>query len=309
MVLAAGMANEFAGEEAHSAEYFGDTRDYWYNPDFLQLLRRRLGLDSVRTALDVGSGAGHWSRVLATMLPEDALLVGIDREERWVQAATDRAGVAGLGHRFRYQQANGDALPFPDDTFDLVTCQTVLIHCADPRAVLTEMIRVTRPGGRVLVAEPNNLTGTMLSPHALSLPIDELLAMVGLEVRCERGKTALGEGDNSLGERVPALFASLGLRDVSICLNDRAVALIPPYEAPGNRAWVEEVESSFARELWMWDHATTERYFLAGGGAAAEFAGLWALAGRTCGRLVEEVKAGTYVQGGGFVMYLVSGTK
>lgn len=303
------MGNEFAGEQAHSAEFFGETRDYWYNNDFLQLLRRRLGLDAVLTVLDVGSGAGHWSRVLASMLTEEATLVGVDREQRWVQAATDRAAAAGLGERFRYQQASGDALPFPDDTFDLVTCQTVLIHCPDPRAVLAEMLRVTRPGGRVLVAEPNNMTGVMMSPHAVSTPVDDLVALVGLEARCERGKAALGDGDNSFGEQVPALFAALGLRHVTVCLNDRAVAVLPPYDAPGNRAWVEEAEASFARELWMWDRATTERYYLAGGGAAAGFEELWALAGRACERVVNEVRAGAYAQAGGFVMYLVSGTK
>ena len=151
-----------------------------------------------------------------------------------------------MADRVRYQQADAEALPFPDDTFDLVTCQTGLVHCPRPGAVLAEMLCVARPGGRLLVAEPNNLTGVMLSPHAVSTPIDELVALVGLEARCERGKAELLEGDNSFGEQVPALFAALGVRDVRVCLNDRAVAVLPPYGAPGNRAWIEEAESSFA---------------------------------------------------------------
>lgn len=302
------MANEFEGAEAHSAEYFGDQRDYWYNADYLDFLRRSWGLDSVCTVLDVGSGAGHWSRVIATMVSPEATLVGVDREAKWVDVATQRAQASGLGERFQYRVASGEALPFPDDTFDLVTCQTVLIHCPDPRAVLKEMIRVTRPGGRLLVAEPNNMTGSCLSPHALTMPVDELLAIIGLEVRCERGKAALGEGNNSYGEHVPGLFAALGLRDVRTVLNNRAVTLLPPYSAPGNRASIEEMESAYTRELWMWDPATTEKYFLAGGGLSADFAGLWAAAGRAQRRLVDDLRAGTYAQAGGFVMYLVCGT-
>lgn len=303
------MANEFEGQEGHSAEYFGEQRNYWYNDDYLAFLRRTWGLDAARTVLDVGSGAGHWSRVIASMVAEDATLVGVDREPKWVQVATERAQAAGLAERFRYVEGTGEALPFPNDFFDLVTCQTVLIHCPDPRAVLAEMIRVTKPGGRLFIAEPNNLTGPMLSPHALTMPVEELLGIVELEARCERGKAALGEGNNSLGEHLPGLLASSGLHDVRTVLNNRAVSLLPPYAAPGNRAAIEELESSYAREVWMWDRATTERYFVAGGGASDRFESLWLLAGRAFARLVDDLRAGTYAQAGGFVMYLVCGTK
>lgn len=55
-------------------------------------------------------------------------------------------------------QASGIALPFPDDTFALTYCVAVMHHVADPDAVhrtLTEMARVTRPGGHVLVWDHN----------------------------------------------------------------------------------------------------------------------------------------------------------
>ncbi|GDX82533.1 hypothetical protein LBMAG42_43440 [Deltaproteobacteria bacterium] len=303
------MANEFEGDQAHSAEYFGEQRNYWYNDEYLAFLRQSWNLDTARTVLDVGSGAGHWSQVIASMVAGDATLVGVDREPKWVQVATERAAAAGFAQRFRYVEGSGESLPFPDDSFDLVTCQTVLIHCPDPRAVLAEMIRVTKPGGRVLVAEPNNLTGPMLSPYALTMPVEELLTLVELEVRCERGKSGLGEGNNSYGELVPGLFAAAGLQNTQAVLNNRAVTLVPPYARPGNRAAIEELESSYAREVWMWDRATTERYFLAGGGESARFADSWSVAGRAFARLVDDRRAGTYAQAGGFVMYLVCGTK
>jgi hypothetical protein len=51
------MANEFRTLNAHSAEYFGDTRDYWWNPDFLELIGKRLSLDRVQDVLPLGSAA------------------------------------------------------------------------------------------------------------------------------------------------------------------------------------------------------------------------------------------------------------
>jgi hypothetical protein len=54
------MANEFRTLASHSAEYFGDTRDYWWNPDFLELMAKRLLFVRVQDVLDIGCGVSHW---------------------------------------------------------------------------------------------------------------------------------------------------------------------------------------------------------------------------------------------------------
>ncbi|NIU60939.1 MAG: methyltransferase domain-containing protein, partial [Pseudomonas stutzeri] len=54
-------------------------------------------------------------------------------------------------------QAPGERLPFPDATFDVVFSHEVLEHVADDRACVAEMVRVTRPGGRIVVFVPNRL--------------------------------------------------------------------------------------------------------------------------------------------------------
>lgn len=64
------MGNEFKGRAEHSAEHFGDTRDYWWNRDFLQLMAKRWKLGTVRNVLDVGCGVGHWGMLLASVMPE-----------------------------------------------------------------------------------------------------------------------------------------------------------------------------------------------------------------------------------------------
>jgi ubiquinone/menaquinone biosynthesis C-methylase UbiE len=156
------MGNEFKGQAAHSAEHFGDTRDHWWNLDFLEFMAKRWNLDAVRDVLDVGSGIGHWGMLLASVMPAHVRFTGIDREPRWVERARERTLDRGLGGRFSYQVGEAERLPFPDDSFDLTTCQTLLIHLPDPGAAIAEMRRVTRPGGLVAVAESNNLTESLL---------------------------------------------------------------------------------------------------------------------------------------------------
>jgi ubiquinone/menaquinone biosynthesis C-methylase UbiE len=148
------MANEFRTLDAHSAEYFGDTRDHWWNLDFLELIGKRLSLDRANDVLDVGSGVGHWGQLLANVIPRSARVQGVDRDPLWVEKAAARAAACGLAARFTYQVAVAEKLPFADASFDLVTCQTVLIHLPDPRAAVDEMLRVARPGGLILAAEP-----------------------------------------------------------------------------------------------------------------------------------------------------------
>src|SRR5436305_9230370 len=56
--MVAHLTNEFRTLESHSAEYFGDTRDYWWHPDYIELIGRRLAFDRVHDVLDVGCGVG-----------------------------------------------------------------------------------------------------------------------------------------------------------------------------------------------------------------------------------------------------------
>lgn len=304
------MGNEFSGQSGHSAEYFGDTRDHWWNRDYFALLGKRWRLSEVRDALDVGCGVGHWGTLIGEQLPAAARLTGVDREPGWVAKATERAAARGLGDRYRFVQGTAESLPFADASFDLVTCQTVLIHVADPRVVLAEMVRVLRPGGIVAVCEPNNLTNALMSDvTTFTGPVDDLLALLRLQMICERGKAALGEGDNSVGQRLPAMFAEQGLLELQVSMNDRANPMIAPYEGLWARAMVEEMIDFAEREHALWDRATTRRYYRAGGGAEADFERAWALALSQVRRAADEVRAGTYRIAGGAVGYCVSGRK
>ena len=302
------VANPLKDVAAHSANWFGDTRAYWWNSDHLAMLAGRWGLGEVRHGLDVGCGVGHWGFALAPLLPK-ARVVGIDREPRWIDEATRRAIAAGLGDRFEYRVGVADALPFADATFDLVTCQTLLIHVRDPQQVLREMVRVVRPGGHLLIAEPTNITDPLVDDLALGDSPDAIAAGLRFQLICQRGLRAQGDGDHLLGESLPRLLAGAGLEEIELRQNDRTWTMLPPYASPFERAQVEEIADVAAGELTAWDHETTRRYFLAGGGAEDEFSASWEALLARQRRVAAAVSAGTFARTGGGLFHLAHGRR
>lgn len=304
------MGVESDGKQPHSAEYFGETRDHWWDPDFLAALLRRWGLTGCQRVLDVGCGVGHWGRVLLPHLSVEAQLVGFDREAEWVAQASARAKAAGIHERARYIQGDALHMPFSDAAFDLVTCQTVLIHMSDCRAVIREMMRVLEPGGHVLVAEPNNIASSQAVGSArFHEPVEQRLAMTRFQLVCERGKESLGEGNNSIGELVPGMFSEAGLQNVQVCQSSRASPLLPPYTSAAEQALRTQIIEWADRDFWIWSREDTRRYFLAGGGSAPEFESHWKLAMGLSRTEADALRAGRYHGAGGSICYLVSGTK
>ena len=89
---------------------------------------------------------------------------GIDLSADFIAEAVRRAGAKGL----HVDLATGDAqhLPFPDDAFDVTRIERVLISLDDPDRALAEMVRVTRPGGRIAIIAPDSDTNTVNVPDA-----------------------------------------------------------------------------------------------------------------------------------------------
>ena len=107
------------------------------------MVRRWATLPGQRV-LDVGCGVGMYTAAFLRQTPH---VFGVEVErERALEARERAAGVT---------QAVGERLPFPDGTFDVVFSHEVLEHVTDDRACVAEMVRVTRPGGRLVVFVPN----------------------------------------------------------------------------------------------------------------------------------------------------------
>jgi ubiquinone/menaquinone biosynthesis C-methylase UbiE len=101
------------------------------------------------TVLDVACGGGL---VVCAFAPHVRHATGIDMTPAMLDRARQLAAEKGIGN-VTWKQGDVGRLPYPDGTFDIVVTRFSMHHFLDPLAVLREMMRVSAPGGRVVIVD------------------------------------------------------------------------------------------------------------------------------------------------------------
>jgi ubiquinone/menaquinone biosynthesis C-methylase UbiE len=120
---------------------------------YLGVVRRLIEeaeLQPGETVLEVGCGTGVLDRWLARHTGRANHIVGIDISRYVLREATALARQEGLEGVVEFREGSAEALPFPENSFDVVMSSTVIQRVNADR-MLREMVRVTKPGGRVAV--------------------------------------------------------------------------------------------------------------------------------------------------------------
>ena len=143
-------------------EAFGEDigQNSWLTSDEQDRFLQWLELSPGKTLLDVACGAGGPAlRIAATT---GCSVVGIDVHEEAVRTARSLANQQGLTEHatFRVTDATG-ALPFPDASFDAITCVDAINHFPDRPLVVADWARLLKPGGRLLFTDPITVTGAL----------------------------------------------------------------------------------------------------------------------------------------------------
>lgn len=159
-----------------------------------------LRLEPGSSVLDAGCGIGDDARELAELVGPDGTVVGIDNSETMIGTARERTVDA---PSVSFEVGNVTALDFGDDAFDAARADRVLQHLDDPAAALAELLRVTRPGGRIGLSDPD-FESLRIDAPGMDAPADLLEPEYGPSRNPDQGR------------RLYRLAVDGGLTDITI---------------------------------------------------------------------------------------------
>jgi ubiquinone/menaquinone biosynthesis C-methylase UbiE len=152
----------------------------------------KLGAGPGARTLEVGCGNGSMSAWLAERVAPCGGAVAVDFDLSLVDA-----DVPGL----EFRQADILAGPVEPDSFDLVTARAVLHHVRDAQAAVANLVASARPGGAILLVEPDFLPVRIAEPPAVRVFWQKWLA-----------RSAQQGVDYFIGRRLPPILSRLGWR-------------------------------------------------------------------------------------------------
>jgi ubiquinone/menaquinone biosynthesis C-methylase UbiE len=151
--------------------------------------------------LDIGCGIGDDVRALAQIVGPHGRVVGIDKSQTLLDIA--RKGSEGLDLPGEFFLGDVSSLDFADSTFDGCRAERVLQHCENPEQVLSEMVRVVRLRGCIVVVDVDyDAMITSLTNHALARKLTQ--------AKCDVVRNGW------IGRQLPGLFRRCGLTDIRV---------------------------------------------------------------------------------------------
>lgn len=112
--------------------------------------------------LDIAGGTGDLSYQFAKLVGAEGQVILADINASMLNVGRDRLLDRGLSGNIQFAQADAQYLPFPDNTFDCITIAFGLRNVTDKDMALRSMLRVLKPGGRLLVLEFSKPQNTLL---------------------------------------------------------------------------------------------------------------------------------------------------
>lgn len=119
------------------------------DPDWAQRLVRTTAPNATDRVLDIATGPGYVALAFASNVSE---VIGIDLTDAPLAIATKNRDERGITN-VQFEKADANKLPFDDASFDVIACRLAFHHMPDPAAVLAEMVRVCRVGGKISVED------------------------------------------------------------------------------------------------------------------------------------------------------------
>jgi|GEM_PF-350321 len=211
-----------------------DQRKFLWEPDYVALLAKWVGFKHGQTVVDVGCGLGYLGTLYWQYFGKGGKYCGVDVSPKLITQAKKMSKDWAKGGKTEFKVGDAYKLPYPDNYADVVMCQTLLMHLAEPQKAVNEMYRILKPGGAILCKEPDNLSVSL--QHAVtSMPefkLEEELFLHKVSYIINRGRAALGLGNYNTAPFVPLWLKETGFREIDARMNSYPVMGIPPYDTP-----------------------------------------------------------------------------
>jgi demethylmenaquinone methyltransferase/2-methoxy-6-polyprenyl-1,4-benzoquinol methylase len=208
-----------------------------------QWRRRAADLAALRPgdrALDVATGTGDLAFELARRAAPGGAVIGSDFSEGMLDLARAKVSTHDIpsGVQLRFETANALALPYADDEFAAATVGFGARNFSDLRQGLSEMTRVVRPGGRVVVLEITTPTRPPLST-VLEVWFDRLVPVLG---RLAGDPDAYSYLPSSVRrfpapDALAAVMWESGLREIRYVITAGGIIALHVGRVPGGDAW------------------------------------------------------------------------
>lgn len=187
-------------------------REEWWDDAFTEFIRETLRPRPGTHLLDVGCRRGVAEMALGRLHISQLRMTGVDLRLEHVQEA--RRETTAHNVRARYVVGDSCRLPFREGLFDATLCVAVLQLVCEVHTAIREFARVTRPGGRILVVEPDNSARITHSSLPAGREAFAAAARFFAAATADRGN----EASAGIGPLVPSLFAAHGIEALDVRL-------------------------------------------------------------------------------------------
>ncbi len=129
------------------------------------------GVRRGHSVLDIAGGTGDLTAKFSRLVGPEGTVVLADINDSMLKVGRDRLMDRGIVDNITFSQADAQCLPIPDNTFDVITIAFGLRNVTDKDMALRSMLRVLKPGGRLLVLEFSKPENPLLSKSTTPTPL------------------------------------------------------------------------------------------------------------------------------------------
>lgn len=167
-----------------------------------------MSLQAGDVVLDLGCGPGLWTELLADKVGPEGFVAGVDFSSRLLDYAVRNLENKPYREYVCYREGSFTAIPFADETFDVVFFGNCFMYVDEPAVVIEELKRVAKKGGKIVAKD---FDGAVLVIHPIEPEL--CLRVVTAAARAINAHPPLPYFDNFFGRKLSGLFQNAGFKD------------------------------------------------------------------------------------------------